>query len=224
MLNASAKSFSRKPLTSINLNKLTASESSSNLPAPENQMHEERKSIKRSESDQNIAPGQTIKSQCLKNAEIQIQDSSLESQNSKKHALVNIRGQEEGIEDKIKARKSLRRNTLTSKPENIEKHENPFKNSEKFDADKCAGRDKYQDGLIELMEKYLNEKMETVSGIRIKYQSQMEEILEMGNSPIIIEIVKQMDVSMNQEIQEFCAELEQKKLEEIARIRQVYIQ
>lgn len=227
MLNASAKSFSRKPLTSINLNKLTASESSSNLPEPEPHIQEERKSLKRSESDQNIAPGQIIRSQCLKNAEMQIQDSSIESQNSKKHALVNIRGQEEGIEDKIKARKSLRRNTLTHKSENTEKHENPFKHSEKFDkldADKSAGRDRYQDGLVELMEKYLIEKMESVSVIRKKYQSQMEEILEMGNSPIIIEIVKQMEVSMNQEIQEFCAELEHKKLEEIARIRQVYIQ
>lgn len=227
VLNESAKGFSRRPLKSINLNKLSISESSSNLPAPEITPQEERKSFKRSETDQNIAPGHTIRNQCLKNAEIQIKDSSLESENSKKHALVNIRGQEEGIEDKIKARKILRRNTLTYKPENIEKPEKLLKKPEKFDkidADKSAGRDRYQDGLIDLMEKYLNEKMESISCIRKKYQSQIEEMLEMGNSPIIIEIVKQMELSMNQEIQEYCSELEHKKLEEISRIRQVLIQ
>ena len=230
MLNASAKSFTRLPLKSINLNKLSLSESSSNIPAPEYTPQEERKSFNRSEFDQNIAPSQVIRNQCLKNAEIQIKDSSLESENSKKHALVNIRGQEVGIEDKIKARKILRRNTPIHKSENVEKPEKTSKkleNVEKFDkmdADKSAGRDRYHDGLIELMENYLNEKMKSVSSIRRKYQSQIEEMLEMGNSPIIIEIIKQMELSMNQEIQEYCSELEHKKLEEIARIRQAFIQ
>jgi hypothetical protein len=191
-------------LTSIALNHLKSSESTNVLPEPQ---EEQKNPFERCESDQNIAPRRGIKNHCLKTAEKHINDNCSESLNATQHALVNIRVQEEGIEEKIKARKSLRRNTLTSRPE----------------GDKSAGRDRYQDGLIELMEKYMDEKTSKVSEIRRNYNVQMQEILEMGNSPIILEIVKQMEISMNQEIHDFCFELEQKKLDEIARIRQVYI-
>lgn len=201
VLTASSKPFSRPVLSSINVNNLKSAESSENIQVD----------LTPCKSDQNKAPVRITKHASTKNmksAELQIEDYCHETQNSKKQALSNIKNQEDIIEKKLKDRKLNRSLTLSAK----------------IDGDKSAGRDRYQDELVEIMEKYLNQKIESCVGIKRKYQSQMEEIKCMGSGQIIVEVLNQMEKSMNEEIKELCIDLENRKSEEVAKIREVYFQ
>ena len=209
VLTASSKPFSRPPLSSINVN---------NLKSPDKQIPSENTLVPRltpsksCEIDQNQAPNApTFKETPTKNlrtAEIQIEDYCQETQNSKKHAICNIKDQEETIENKLKARRINRSQTLNSRVE----------------GDRGAGRDRYQDGVVEIMERFLNEKVEGVVGIKRKYKEQIEEIRAMGASQMIVEVIKEMERAMEEEIKNYCEELDKKKAEEIASARVVYFQ
>lgn len=136
-------------------------------------------------------------------AEKQFSDSSKEAANSRTQALNNIKTQEDTIEVKLKRRKSLR--ALNSS------------------ADHSAGsRDQYENTLVEVMEKYLTAKITQTQEIRNTYEGQMKEIQEMGNNSIIFEILKQMQVSMLNEISVLSKDIEAQKAAAIVLVKNGY--
>ncbi|OMJ89503.1 hypothetical protein SteCoe_8299 [Stentor coeruleus] len=139
----------------------------------------------------------------LLTADSQILSSTNVAEESSIHALTNIKSQESTLEKKIKARKSLKNSA----------------SSIKSDEDRTADFDSYENALIELMSKFLTEKISKVQKIKETYEKQIDEIKEMGKSPILIEIIKQMRVSMQIEIDEVNKIIEEKKTQEIAKVR-----
>lgn len=209
VLTASSKPFSRPPLSSINVNNLKSPDPNLTSESPQVPNLTPSRSC---EIDQNQAPNTPVFKETptknLRTAEIQIEDYCQETQNSKRHVICNIKNQEDTIENKLKARKINRSQTLSSR----------------IEGDKGAGRDRYQDGIVEIMEKFLNEKVEGVVGIKRKYRDQIEEIKAMGKSQMIVEVIKEMERAMEEEVKQYCEELDKRKAEEIARARVVYFQ
>ena len=142
----------------------------------------------------------------VSNAEVQLTESTNEANLSRNQALSNIKKQEDTIESKLQRRKSMRN---TSFPMKIE-------------GDRCAGsKDRYENALVDVMEKFLTEKISKTQEIQKIYGVQMQEIREMGNNSIINEILKQMESSMSKEIDELCKSIESEKVLAIAKIKDV---
>lgn len=139
----------------------------------------------------------------LLTADSQILSSTNEAEESCNHILTNIKSQESTLERKIEARKSLKNSS----------------SSIKSDEDRMAGFDSYENALIELMSKFLTEKISKTQKIKETYEKQIDEIKEMGKSPLLIEIIKKMRLNMQNEIDEVNKEIEEKKTQEIAKVR-----
>jgi uncharacterized protein YejL (UPF0352 family) len=181
VLNATVKPAQRKPLSGLNANSLQAADSQTETKFP----------FKTTETEN-----------CV---DFPLLTNGKDTQEFRNRALTNIKSQESGLENRIKARKSLKTSAVAIKT----------------DEDKSFGRDSYEDALVDIMGKYITDKITRVQQIKSTYEKQIEEIKEMGSSPIILEIVKQMETSMQNEIDEVCKSIEKQKCEEIARVRDV---
>jgi len=91
-------------------------------------------------------------------------------------------------------------------------------------ARRMSGMDKYQEEVEKVLEKCVEERDLRVKEIKKKYKEQIEEIRAMGASQMIVEVIKEMERAMEEEIKNYCEELDKKKAEEIASARVVYFQ
>ncbi|OMJ84710.1 hypothetical protein SteCoe_14099 [Stentor coeruleus] len=178
VLNATVKSVQRKPLSGLNVNNLKTTDSQTDIKNP-------------FETENSI--------------DFPILANNKDTQEFRSRALTNIKSQESELENRVKARKSLKTSAV----------------SIKVNEDKFIGRNSYEDALVDIMGKYITDKITRVQQIKSTYEKQIEEIKEMGSSPIILEIVKQMETSMQNEIDEVCKNIEEQKSKEIARVRDV---
>ena len=149
-------------------------------------------------------PLSDLSANSLYNVEFHLLETSQDSSLSRSQAINNIKKQEDGIESKLKARKSLRMAAIDNK----------------IDADKSAGTvDEFQNALVNIMEKYLIAKLTQVEAVRSLYENQMQEIRDMGDSVIIREILKEMQSSMNIEIDRISKKIDSEKNEAISKLR-----
>lgn len=181
VLNATVKPAQRKPLSGLNANSLLVADSQTEV-----------KTLFKSAETENCT-------------DFPFLTNGKDTQEFRNRALTNIKSQESGLENRIKARKSLKTSAV----------------SLKIDADKSIGRDSYEDALVDIMGKFITDKITRVQQIKSTYEKQIEEIKEMGSCPIILEIVKQMETSMQNEIDEVCKSIEEQKSKEIAKVRDV---
>ena len=93
-------------------------------------------------------------------------------------------------------------------------------NSLKIEGDKSGGEKcLYENALVDIMEKFLTEKITKTQEIKNTYETQMQEIREMGDNSIILEILKQMECSMFNEIEILKQKIEQEKAQAISKIK-----
>lgn len=142
-----------------------------------------------------------------RHAEKAIKTHNQVAQSLSKQVQLNIQNQNQGL----KSRLSLR----------LEKRNRSLKESDVSGGPLLPGDLDCE--FEKLVEKYLVLKMEGTEEIKAQYEEQMKEIREMPSSPILEQLLSEMQARMDQEIQDFHKDLERRKRQEYQFLKSKFV-
>lgn len=153
----------------------------------------------------------------------------------------NLKNQLVNLSEKIQARKSFRKRNRSQEPTPLRSRlqmrqtetsvavtrqeiEVSLRRSLSKDreSDKGGGMprksiaDEFEEELEKLMERFVIEKLEKTSRIQSHYNHQINELKGMGSMETIQEVIKEMQRSMDRELQDLAVEIDTKRKQEIA--------
>ncbi|CAG9333071.1 unnamed protein product [Blepharisma stoltei] len=166
-----------------------------------------------------------------RNAEKAILSHTTESSSASKRIQENLQSQAENLNSRLRDRvnqrsastnrRDFRSNTFSAGSLGIKKF---LEESDRSGgAPKKSHIELFEEEVEKVMEKYIEEKINVKRKLTESYQEQIKEIQSMGESLLIGSLIKTMNDTLGEEIENAVQEIEKRRKEEISAIRQRYL-